>query len=118
MTIAPATERPIRTWDVVSTIALYLVAVVLGVFATLYTMHFGLALDSCFGEVSCREDLVGDAMLVSLGGIALALFGTPIMLIVAVVKRRPLWIWGVAANLLIIASLYGGLAIVNYAAPM
>ncbi|WP_395245183.1 hypothetical protein ACGGZK_05115 [Agromyces sp. MMS24-K17] len=92
VTAPPPTRRPVIVWDLVLTIVLLVVLV--GLTAVLFFLSFFLAFagDSC-GAVECNYDVMGTGMVV-------AMFGPPIVallalvaaIIVLVLKRIAFWI--------------------------
>ncbi|MBF6212889.1 hypothetical protein IU433_29960 [Nocardia puris] len=116
MTYPPTAQRPVRTWDAVLSVVLYSVAALLGALAAYITVFFVMAAGACSTESTCDEGLIVIAMILSWGGTALAILGIPLALLIAALKRWTMWWWGALANVLVIATFFGGVALVYHAA--
>lgn len=109
-------KRPLRTWDLVLTIILLVLAGVLAAIMSFFGFFLAMASDPC-GVRDCSFDLITTGMFVAVGLPWLFLIITAVVAIVLLVKRRLAFWVPLAGGVLIIASWFIGAFIAAAGVP-
>lgn len=109
-----AALRPRRTWDVVLTIILLLLAIVVTIIASFLGVFLAFASDSCVVN-DCNYDQIGAGMYVAIGGVWLPLVASIVVAILRLARRR-LAFWVPLAGIALIAGVFAAGAGLVFAA--
>jgi len=107
-------KKPFSTVDLVLTpllSGLLLFACIVGFYFSLFA---GMATDGCGGTPDkCNDGLIGTAYVVAWGGIGLAVVVTIIGVVLAAIKRLPMWIWPVSGLVIFVVGMVIGGFVLN-----
>jgi hypothetical protein len=98
--------------DIVFTVILAALAGFSALGAVAFSFFFVMATDSC-GSHSCNFDALGQAYIVTWGGIGLAIVIGAVGIIVAAIRNYLMWIWPAISLLLVGLSTGIGLALAD-----
>ncbi|OBK33595.1 hypothetical protein A5658_13260 [Mycobacterium sp. 1245111.1] len=77
-----------------------------------FSFFFVMATDSC-GSRACNYDALGQAYVVTWGGIGVAILVGAVGIIVAAVRHRLMWVWPAVSLVLIAVSTGIGVSLAN-----
>jgi uncharacterized BrkB/YihY/UPF0761 family membrane protein len=109
-------KRPIRTWDLVLTIVLLVLAGVLAAIMSFFGFFLAMAGDSC-GARDCSADLIAVGLMVAVALPWVLLIAVAVVAIVLLVKRRLAFWVPLAGGVLIISSWFVGALIASAGVP-
>lgn len=112
----PPGKRPIRTWDLVVTIVLLVLAGVLAAIMSFFGFFLAMAGDSC-GARDCNSDMIAVGLMVAVALPWLLLIIVAVVAIVMLVKRRIAFWVPLIGGVLIIGSWFLGAAIASAGVP-
>ena len=114
--VPPPGRRPLRTWDLVLTIVLLVLAGVLAAIMSFFGFFLAMAGDAC-GARDCNSDLIATGLMVAVALPWLVLILVAIVAIVLLVKRRLAFWVPLVGCALIIASWPLGALIASAGVP-
>lgn len=109
-------KRPIRTWDLVLTIVLLVLAGVLAAIMSFFGFFLAMAGDSC-GARDCSADLIAVGLMVAVALPWVLLIAIAVAAIVLLVKRRLAFWVPLVGGVLIISSWFIGALIASAGVP-
>lgn len=109
-------KRPVRTWDLVITIILLVLAGVLAAITSFFGFFLAMAGDSC-GARDCNSDLIAVGLMVAVALPWVMLIIVAVVAIVLLVKRRLAFWVPLVGGVLIVGSWFVGAMIASAGVP-
>jgi uncharacterized BrkB/YihY/UPF0761 family membrane protein len=112
----PIGKRPVRTWDLVITIVLLVLAGVLAAITSFFGFFLAMAGDSC-GARDCNSDLIAVGLMVAVALPWVMLIIVAVVAIVLLVRRRLAFWVPLVGGVLIVGSWFIGAMIASAGVP-